>query len=99
MKVLFDVNVILDVLLNRQPWATDSRAAWNANVKGRIEGYVVATAVTNLFYVARKSVGHPLALPGVCDCLGAFDVLSVDALILNEAAKIAWHRLRGQCLD
>jgi hypothetical protein len=29
MKVLIDLNIILDVLLNRQPWVTDSTAmAW-----------------------------------------------------------------------
>jgi len=88
MKVLLDANVILDVLLNRQPWVVDSQAVWDANHEGRIQGCVVATAVTNLFYIARKLVGQPLALRGVFDCLAAFDVLSVDSAILNDAAKL-----------
>lgn len=29
MKVLLDVNIILDVLLNRAPWVTDSAATWD----------------------------------------------------------------------
>ena len=59
MKVLIDANVILDVLLNRSPWVTDSQAVWDANHQRQIHGYVVATTVTNLFYIARKLVGQP----------------------------------------
>lgn len=88
MKVLVDANVILDVLLNRQPWVVDSQAVWDANHQGRVQGYVVATAVTNLFYIARKLVGQPLALRGVFDCLAAFDVISVDGAVLFDAAKM-----------
>ncbi len=75
MKVLIDTNVVLDVLLNRAPWVTDSRAVWDANHRQQIHGYVVATTVTNLFYVARKLIGLPLAIQGVRDCLAAFEVI------------------------
>ena len=88
MKVLIDANVILDVLLNRSPWVTDSQAVWDANHRQQIHGYVVATTVTNLFYIARKVVGQLLALKGVCDCLAAFDVVSVDQMILQDAASL-----------
>jgi predicted nucleic acid-binding protein len=53
MKVLIDANVILDVLLNRSPWVTDSQAVWEANHRQQIQGHIVATTVTNLFYIAR----------------------------------------------
>ena len=85
MKVLIDANVVLDVLLNRAPWVADSKAVWDANYRQQIHGYVVATAVTNLFYIARKLVGLPLALQGVCDCLSAFEVVPVDGSVLMDA--------------
>ena len=88
MKVLIDANVILDVLLDRQPWVADSQLVWDANHQKRIEGYVVATTVTNLFYIARKLVGQPLAISGVRDCIAAFDVIPVDGTILNDAAGL-----------
>ena len=44
MKVLIDANVILDVLLNRSPWVTDSQAVWDAN-KNKKEIWGGATAV------------------------------------------------------
>lgn len=88
MKVLIDANVILDVLLNRSPWVTDSQTLWDANHRKQIHGYLVATTVTNLFYIARKLVGQPLALKGVRDCLAAFDIVPVDQTILQDAATL-----------
>jgi hypothetical protein len=88
MKVLIDANVVLDVLLNRQPWVVDSQRIWDANHQRRIEGHLVATSVTNLFYIARKLVGQPLALRGVLDCLAAFEVIPVDGVILGDAAAL-----------
>lgn len=88
MKVLIDANVVLDVLLNRAPWVTESQEVWNANHRRQIQGYLVATAVTNLFYIARKLVGHPLALRGVVDCLAAFEIVPVDKTMLTEAAAL-----------
>lgn len=35
MRVLFDTNVLLDVLLNRDPWITESSAVWQANDEGQ----------------------------------------------------------------
>ena len=88
MKVLIDANVVLDVLLNRAPWVTESKAIWDANHRREIDGHVVATTVTNLFYIARKLVGQSMALRGVCDCLAAFEVVSVDGAILADAATL-----------
>ena len=45
MKVLLDLNVILDVLLNRAPWVTDSAATWDAHRAGEVVAHVAAFAV------------------------------------------------------
>ena len=44
--------------------------------------------LTNLFDIARRLVGQPVALKGVCDCLAAFDVVPVEGVILNGAATM-----------
>ncbi len=88
MKLLIDTNVVLDVLLNRTPWVADSQAVWDANHYRHIQGHVVATSVTNLFYIARRQVGQPLALRGVIDCLAAFKIVPVDQTILADAATL-----------
>ena len=45
-RVLFDTNVVLDVLLDRQPYVEASAAAWAAVVAGAAEGMLAAHAVT-----------------------------------------------------
>jgi predicted nucleic acid-binding protein len=47
-RVLFDTNVILDVLLDREPHVEASATAWATAETGRVEGMLAAHAVTTL---------------------------------------------------
>ena len=55
MNVLIDLNIILDVILKRPPWLTEATKVWDAHVQGQIRGHLVATSLTNLFYIAGAS--------------------------------------------
>ena len=85
MKVLIDLNVVLDVILQRQPWLNPSQAIWDANCGGRIYGYLVATSLTNLFYIARRVIGSDQARLAVGTCLQSFSILGVDESVLQRA--------------
>ena len=56
-RVLVDINVILDVLLARQPHAAAGRAIWAAIELKRAEGFLAAHAVTTIDYLMRKELG------------------------------------------
>ncbi|MDF5716619.1 MAG: PIN domain-containing protein [Rhizonema sp. NSF051] len=56
-RVLFDTDVILDVLLQRQPYFNTSAFALDTVGQGKIEGFVAGHAVTNLFYLLRRQLG------------------------------------------
>jgi predicted nucleic acid-binding protein len=49
MRVLFDVNVVLDVLLKREPWREDASKLWDAAALGQIEGNLAPTTVTTIY--------------------------------------------------
>ena len=85
MKVLFDLNVVLDVVLNRQPWLADSRQVWDAQLAGSIDGYLTATEITNLFYIVRRLAGESTARAAVGVCLATFSLVPVDLQILQAA--------------
>lgn len=85
MNVLFDLNVILDVVLNRQPWVVESKQVWDAHQTGRISGRLAATELTNLFYIARRVTDTATARTAVRTCLETFDVLPVDQVALRDA--------------
>lgn len=89
MKVLLDTNVVLDVLLEREPFLADSKAVWQACDDGRIQGYVLASAVTDIYYIARKTAGGAVARRAVEVCLAAFSVCMVDQEVLERALELA----------
>ena len=64
MNVLIDANVALDVILERQPWLGDSKGVWDACYQNRVTGHLVATSLTNLFYVSRRIIGTEKARAG-----------------------------------
>lgn len=86
MKVLIDTNVILDILLEREPFLPEARAVLENIRIGRIIGYVTATTLTNIFYIVRrqtKSVER--AKQAVSMTLTLMEISLVDRQILEQA--------------
>ena len=46
MRVLIDTNILLDYLLDREPFLQDAEALFNAIDSGQVFGYVTATTLT-----------------------------------------------------
>ena len=88
MHILFAINVVLDVLLDRKPWVTEATAVWQANDEGRIVGYILASAMTDIFYIARRLAGLEIAHTTVHTCLEAFEICTVDRQTLEQAETL-----------
>jgi predicted nucleic acid-binding protein len=78
IRALFDTNVILDLLLVRQPRYTAAAALWRAHVRGRLSAYVTATSLTDIFYVVRRTTTTPDALAAVHAVATTLIVIGVD---------------------
>ena len=87
MKVLYDTNVILDVLLQRLPFAEPAAALLAQAERGEIQGFVCATTVTTIFYLARKALGREQARRQIGDVLAILDVAPVNRAVLERAAR------------
>jgi predicted nucleic acid-binding protein len=85
VKVLFDTNVVLDVLLDRAPHADVAAKLFALVDNGRLEGSISATTVTTIYYIAAKSFGRKRAHTQVHGLLGMFDVAAVDREVLDHA--------------
>lgn len=87
MKIMCDTNVIIDVLLEREPFAEASCRVLSLCEEHKIEGFVSASSVTDIYYLVRKythstelaykAVGKLLEIVKVCsvtnnDILTAF---------------------------
>ncbi|HFD14569.1 MAG TPA: PIN domain-containing protein, partial [Epsilonproteobacteria bacterium] len=51
MKILLDTNVVLDLLLAREPFVTYAREIFVLIENAEIEGYLCANSVTTLHYL------------------------------------------------
>jgi predicted nucleic acid-binding protein len=87
MRVLLDSNVILDVLLAREPWVAEASDVWRGCLSGAIQGYITATSVTDIYYLSRRQVGHARAIAAIAECLSAFQVLAVAGRDLELAIE------------
>lgn len=89
-RVLVDLNVILDVLLDRTPHAEASAALWAAVEAGEAEGLLAAHCVTTLHYLASRSGGRGFGDRCVADVLSVFAVAPLDAGVLEAALALGW---------
>lgn len=85
MRVLVDTNVLLDVLMAREPHLEQALAVFAAIESGRVRGVLGATSVTTVFFLAAKAVGAKAARHHVRALLELFDVASVDRAVLVRA--------------
>ena len=86
-RVLFDTNVILDVLLERHPHAKASAAAWAAAESGKVKGMLAAHAVTTIHYLVGKQLGDREARRVVEAVLSVFAVATVNSAVLKQALQ------------
>ena len=54
MKVLKDTCVIVDVLQNREPFAKDAQKIFIAAAKEKIDGFIAAKSVTDIYYLTHR---------------------------------------------
>ena len=87
-KVLFDINVLLDVLLDREAHAEASAAAWASAEGGVSEGLLAAHAVTTIDYLISKELGAAKARRIVSAMLRVFGVAAIDAAVIQEALHL-----------
>ncbi len=88
MKVLFDTNVVLDVLLAREPHAAVAAQLFTRVDQGAIEGVICATTVTTIHYIAAKSTDPESARRHIRELLTLFKVAGVDHRVLDRALDL-----------
>src|SRR5438552_3143285 len=90
MKVLLDTSALLDLLLNRSPWAADMAVVWNAHRQGQIEAFLATFAAPTVFTIIRKQTDLATARTAIADCLANLHIAPVD-----QAALLAAQAMPG----
>lgn len=90
MRVLFDTNVVLDVLLARRPHVTVAVQLFERAARKQIDGLLGATSVTTLYYLAERTVGARQARGHVETLLTLFEVAPVGRAVLEGALDLGF---------
>lgn len=85
MSALFDTNVVLDVLLAREPFAAAANACFLQVEDGLLRGYLGATTITTLDYLLSSALGTAVSRQHMGRLLELFDVACVNRAVLSAA--------------
>ena len=54
MAVLIDTNIVLDWLLEREPFLKNAKEILEPCICGKVQGYLASHTILNIFYITRK---------------------------------------------
>lgn len=85
MKILFDTNVVLDVMLDREPFAESAGKLMSFVEKGKIAGLLCATTVTTIHYLSAKVLGSAKAQNQIKALILLFEIAAVNRTVIEDA--------------
>jgi predicted nucleic acid-binding protein len=88
-RLLLDLNILLDVVLDRAEAAGAARL-WAALERGKGRGFVPAHGVTTIFYLVSRAQGAAFARRATDGILRTFAVAPVDEKVLRRALSLGW---------
>ena len=87
MKLIIDTNVVLDLLLNRAPFADAAAAVFTQIESGLLTACVCATTITTIHYLAHKTVGDRQARQHIQQLLLLLEVAPVTRAVIEQALR------------
>ena len=88
MKSAFlDTNILLDVLLNREPFVTWAQQIWTLAIQKKIKASISAASLLNCFYIIRKVKTNEQTYTVIENLVKIFHVIAVDSKIISKALQ------------
>ena len=88
MRVMFDTNVVLDLLLDREPFVKEAKILISKVEQGEFVGLLCATTITTIHYLLLKSNGKEGSTEIIQSLLKLFEVASVTRVVLQDALEV-----------
>lgn len=87
MKILFDTNIVLDVLLDRQPFSEHASYLMSGVERSEMNGFLCATTITTIHYLLSKYLDNQKAIDSIRSIMALFEVASVNRLVIENALE------------
>ena len=92
MDVLIDTNIAIDVITQREPYYTHSQLVLLASKKKTINGYISASAITDIFYIISRMIKNNFEVKELLRKLviNNVEIATVDGSIISQALDTDW---------
>jgi predicted nucleic acid-binding protein len=90
-SVLLDLNIVLDVLQQREPFYEASACVLACAEKGWIEGWVAAHSITTLFRLMARYQSAERARIAIGDLLSLVSIAPVDQKVIERALALPYQ--------
>ena len=88
---MIDLNVVLDVLQEREPFYEASAALLAAVETGMIEGYLAAHSLTTLFYLIQKGKSSADARAMITNLLQFLKIAAIDQSTIEQSLNLDYR--------
>ena len=99
MRVLVDTNIVLDYLLEREPYAESAKKIVVACKQKKVIGCIAAHTVSNMFFILRKTYSVEDRRTILKDICKLFDVEGIDRLKIIQALDNSDFKDFEDCLQ
>jgi len=89
-RLFFDTNVLLDHLLDREPFADDATELWSMAERREIVGFISAVSFNLVYYIVRHQASERAARRAIEGLRDVFEIAEVDGQIIHQAIDSAF---------
>jgi predicted nucleic acid-binding protein len=90
LNIVFDTNVILDVLLERGDFLQESVALVNHVELAETNGFISASSIATIYYIAQKAFNRKKAEKEIELLTEIFDIAPVNKTVVVDALKLGF---------
>ena len=90
-KAFFDLNIILDVLQNREPFYEASAQLLAYAETGKIQGFIAPHSLTTLFYLVSKDQSAAKARATITNLLQFLSIAKIDQSTIEQAMSLSYR--------
>eukprot|EP00831_Metopus_contortus_P023818 TRINITY_DN20930_c0_g2_i1.p1 TRINITY_DN20930_c0_g2~~TRINITY_DN20930_c0_g2_i1.p1 ORF type:complete len:141 (+),score=18.65 TRINITY_DN20930_c0_g2_i1:177-599(+) len=91
MKIFVDTNILLDVLLYREPFVENAAKIWSMCEKDVVEGYVSSISFNNAHYLIGRIENRLKADKAIRITLDTFRAVPLDERLIRKALDANFH--------
>ena len=91
MKLLLDTNILLDVLMKREPFYELSLSIWNSCSNKKFNGCISSLSFANMVYNMRKEL-TPVKIEKLAEQMcKIFEFADLNSTDITQAAQMRWN--------